>query len=50
VQLDAVAERLLYRDALRDTETFEDVRRAIMAFRQDMTGLKAIRPCQHLPS
>jgi hypothetical protein len=50
VQLDAVAERLLYRDALRDTETFEDVRRAIMTFRQDMTSLKAIRPRQHLPS
>lgn len=49
VQLDAVAERLLYRDALRDTETFEDVRRAIMAFRQDLTSIKAIRPRQHLP-
>jgi hypothetical protein len=50
VQLDAVAERLLYRDALRDSETFEDVRRAIMAFRQDATSIKAIRSPQRIPT
>lgn len=44
VELRAVAERLRYRDAIRDTETFEEVRRAIMAFRQDAASVKAIRP------
>ncbi|NTW04298.1 MAG: DUF1152 domain-containing protein, partial [Oscillochloris sp.] len=41
VQLDAVAARLLYRDTLCDTESFEDVRRAIMIFRHDATRVKA---------
>jgi hypothetical protein len=50
VQLDAVAERLLYRDALRDTESFEEIRRAIMAFRQDAASLKAIRAPRRIPT
>lgn len=50
VQLDAVAARLLYRDTLCDTESFEDVRRSIMIFRHDATRVKAIQPQQRIPS
>lgn len=49
-QLDAVAARLRYRDALEGTVAFEDVRRAIQAFRQDAALVKAIRPPRRIPS
>jgi hypothetical protein len=49
-QLDAVADRLLYRNALEDSVAFEDVRRAIQAFRHDAALAKAIRAPKRLPS
>jgi hypothetical protein len=49
-QLEAVAARLLYRDALEGTTTFEEVRHAIQAFRQDAALVKAIRPPRRVPS
>lgn len=48
-RLDGVAARLLYRDALENTIAFEDVRRAIQAFRQDAATVKAIRAARRIP-
>jgi hypothetical protein len=49
-QLDGVAARLRYRDVLEGTDSFEEVRRAIQGFRQDLALVKAIRAPRRLPS
>lgn len=47
---DAPAVRLLAGASEEGTVAFEDVRRAIQAFRQDAALVKAIRPPRRLPS
>jgi hypothetical protein len=48
--LDQVAARLLYRDEMRTTMTFEDVRRTIAIFRRNAELQQAIKPPMSIPA